>query len=68
MASDQVKIEKGLHEEVKDFVDKSEKYSRYKAFYEEAARKELEKQKNKEKDFTVQEIKEKVMEDLDLNQ
>jgi len=66
MASVQVKIERGLHKEVKEFVDKSEKYSGYKAFYEEAARKELERQKKGE--FTMEEIKEKVIEDLDLDQ
>lgn len=68
MASIQVKIERGVHEEVKEFVDQSEKYSGYKAFYEEAARRELERHKKPSENRDLEEIKEMIIEDLNLDQ
>lgn len=45
MASRQIKIDEGLHEKVKEFVNNSERFSSYKSFYEDAVREKLDKEK-----------------------
>lgn len=63
MSSTQVKILKSLHEEVKDLVDNSDRYSSYKSFYEDAVREKIDKEKNLEYDKDIEEIVDERMEE-----
>jgi len=58
MPSKQIKIESDLHDEVKEFVNNSSRYSSYKSFYEDAVRRTLDEEK--EKDTDIDEIKKKL--------
>jgi Arc/MetJ-type ribon-helix-helix transcriptional regulator len=62
MASKQIKIEKTMHEKVKDFVDKSSRYSSYKSFYEDAVRRTLDEEKKnvEELEQEINKLKEKL--------
>jgi Arc/MetJ-type ribon-helix-helix transcriptional regulator len=56
MASVPIKMNKGLHEQVKEFVDDSDDYSSYKSFYEDAVRRILKEEKFRERDLSQEEI------------
>lgn len=56
MASKQIKIDEGLHKQVKEFVDNSDDYSSYKSFYEDAVRRILKEEKFRERDLSQKEI------------
>jgi len=48
MSSKQIKIDSDLHNSVKEFVDNSSRYSSYKSFYEDAVRRRLDEEQNKD--------------------
>lgn len=56
MASKQIKIDEGLHNQVKEFVDNSDDYSSYKSFYEDAVRRILKEEKFRVRDLSKEEI------------
>jgi len=61
----QVKINKTLHEHVKDFVNSDSTYSSYKSFYEEAVRRHLEREKGEITEADKEVIREIVDEELE---
>jgi len=59
----QVKINKNLHEEVKEFVNSESTYSSYKSFYEEAVRTHLRRNKeqlSEEQREAIEKVKEEM--------
>lgn len=56
MPSMQIKIDEGLHKQVKEFVNESDDYSSYKSFYEDAVRRILKEEKFRERDLSQEEI------------
>lgn len=56
MASVPIKMNKGLHKQVKKFVEESNDYSSYKSFYEDAVRRILKEEKFRKRDLSQEEI------------
>jgi hypothetical protein len=56
MGSVPIKMDEGLHEQVKEYVDQSNDYSSYKSFYEDAVRRILKEEKFRERDLSKEEI------------